>query len=284
MLLCARRFLARSPASVAVSLAVFPLALSNLMYNGADRHVLMYVLLPLYVALLIFFLLSRAPSLAGLAGSAMVGVRHETVLIFLPAVLIGLKPKAAARAIASFALVSFLWAAIHSVLLGSPFVHETTVISPSLDDPMYLQCLGPLCFRFNSLLNFQGGIVRTPGYPYPVFILLPLLMIKAFGAPLLALALLGAILAGKDRRPALSLSVGPLLFFALLLPMENWGSSKTWLLSALVLPLILLSVIGTEALLSSPKKGRAIAAAAGLALLILLAFFALARRALPAGR
>ncbi len=207
--------------------------------------------------------------LAGGILAALLSSRHE-LLVCAPAVLLALglwrtpwsRP---ALFLAGFLVLIFPSLYFHWTVLGSPLAHETQVVAPA--EGFYLQCLGPACFRFNGLLNFQGGtIVRTPGYPYPVFLYLPLLFLSSFGLLASALALLGASAAPRAAAPWILWLAFSFLLFA---PMENWDDNKLSAFLSSAAPFLLLCAAGLRELKGRPAALLAIIAA--LALLQLLA-------------
>ncbi len=86
-------------------------------------------------------------------------------------------------------------------------------------------------FQFNGLLNWplHSELVRTPHFPFPTFLLVPLQLLATWGAIAVSAALVGGLAlarASASRRAFLIALLwgGPL--FLLLLPMENWDELK----------------------------------------------------------
>ncbi len=197
--------------------------------------------------------------LAGAFLGALVGVRHELAIV-VPFVALASRGKNKAQLLAAFMVFALPWTAWHSAVLGNPLASEVQSYAPP--DPFYRHCLGPLCFRFNGLLNFQEeGIVRTPGYGYPVFVLLPLALLASFGVLLAALSAAGAA-----------------VFVLFLLPMENWEAHKTGLLYPLVPAVAIVCAAGIGALAEGRRAAIfAFLAACAISYLLVLGVLALPR-------
>jgi hypothetical protein len=128
-------------------------------------------------------------------------------------------------------------------------------------------------FLFNGLLNwpFAERVVRTPHQPFPVFLLLPLALVRTYGLALSAAAVVGALSLWRERRELavlLALWCAPLL--ALLAVQENWNLEKTTYLLLALPPIALAAAAGLGAVLHRPvpELGRAAALALLLALLV----------------
>jgi len=82
-------------------------------------------------------------------------------------------------------------------------------------------------FQFNGLLNwpFHDTVVRTPHFPLPVFLLAPAQLLMTWGAGLIAVGALGALLLRNSSHGVL-LALWFVPTFALLLPHENWDELK----------------------------------------------------------
>jgi len=126
-------------------------------------------------------------------------------------------------------------------------------------------------FHIRTLLNFPfyERIVRTPSFPYPVFIYLPLVLLKNFGLILFSLIFFGPN-GIKDKGRKWLFSVTPFIFILFLSINENWREAKTTLL-ILVFPfLIMLSINGLKDIIVHFKKKKMILIY--LALIIIIIF------------
>jgi hypothetical protein len=182
--------------------------------------------------------------LPGLVFGALLGIRNEAVL-FLPALIwLLLRQGRGWRGILVFLAASA--AALAPVLywnafaFGSPLMHPTQFKGLEGFRPTFEHRLLFLSFRFNGMFNFplHTSIVRTPYFPFPNFLTLPLTLVASAGIALSAFALVGAFTLFREKR-------GLFVFFALLLvPMylllaicENWSEMKMTFLLLVFPPL-----------------------------------------------
>jgi hypothetical protein len=104
-------------------------------------------------------------------------------------------------------------------------------------------------FKFNGMLNwpFYDEVVRTPHFPLPVFLLLPLTVIRSFGLVLSALGLAGiAFLWRDDRAATVLLLLWVLPYFVFFLPQENWSELKMTFLLPIYPAMALLVLAGVR--------------------------------------
>ncbi len=271
----AMRLFGGGPARLLLAGALGFLSVSNLLFPGISGLWPHLTALLMTSAFLLFGLSAGGSGvLAGVAAAALVATRHEYAVFLAPAfaslLFLGKKGGASAAKgfLSGFSPLVAVLALFHQLAFGSIVFHESQRPTPT--DPMYFQCLGPACFPFNGLLNFQGGtIVRTPGYPYPTFIGLPLVLASALGLLLLAAAVTGSLLGPRPLAPALA--AGVLALLLLFAPMENWGFDKTGLAAGLLPALFLLAFLGISAAERSPAGSAAVFSAA-LVLMLLLSW------------
>ncbi len=128
-----------------------------------------------------------------------------------------------------------------------------------------------MTFYIRSLFNFPfyDHIIRTPGFPYPIFIYLPLILLKNFG-----LLIFAAIFFGlnelKGKKTKYFFLVTSLVFLAFLLINENWRPPKTTLL-LLILPfLLILCMNGLKYLVKHLKDKKIVIAYLMLIVLVVL--------------
>ena len=185
----------------------------------------------------LFFLLNTEKNyfILGILYGIIGSVRYEAI-IFIPAMLFILYKTEKKHFITNtliFALSAFI--AILPFLLwnrfafGGFFVHPTQ--SPLLSGfrPVFPHNFFGIKFNFNGMLNypFYSGIIRTPHFPYPVFLMLPLVIIKSFGLVLFSLMFFGIFYFTKqDKKVSLFLLMWLVILFLLLAPQENWDEFK----------------------------------------------------------
>lgn len=185
----------------------------------------------------LFFLLHEEKNylILGLLYGILGSVRYEAI-IFAPAILFILyktEKRHFIRNTLIFASSAFI--AILPFLLwnkfafGGFFVHPTQ--SPLLLGfrPVFPHNFVGMKFNFNGMLNypFYTGIIRTPHFPYPVFLMLPLVIIKSFGLLLFSLMFFGIFYLIKQQRNILLFLLMWLIILLLFLaPQENWDEFK----------------------------------------------------------
>lgn len=140
----------------------------------------------------------------------------------------------------------FYW---HKVGYGKILIHENSQENPPVE-----HCIPftSKTFEYTNLLNypFTDDVVRTPGNPFPTFLLLPLTLVRDFGILGSALGLLGAFyLFREKRRIFLLLALLFLPFFLFLCMHELWGDTrKMTFLFLILLPVALFIVSGIQGL------------------------------------
>lgn len=114
-----------------------------------------------------------------------------------------------------------------------------------------------ITFYMPTLLNFPfyEEVIRTPSFPYPMFIYLPLVLLKNFGLILFGLIFFG-LRGVRNKQQRCLFSLIPLIFIIFLLINENWREAKTTLLFLVFPFLIVLSLNGLKNILSHFKKKR----------------------------
>ncbi len=213
----------------------------------------------------------REPLAAGLALGAAAGMSNPLVLL-LPACLwrYGRGPHRWHQ-LALFTIGGLLaalpWMLVYQRACGSIFIHpvQGCILScdpaayrePELCDPMRYKLGGDRYvfphrfltrdFMFMGLLNwpFHDRIVRTPGFPSPVALFIPLFILRSLGTALASLALIGlADLCTRDRGRAVLLVLWIVPTFLLLASNENWSIIKNRYMQPLMPAFLLLAAYG----------------------------------------
>lgn len=155
---------------------------------------------------------------------------------------------------------------------GGPLVHSSQYSGFAGFRPTFPHSLLGWTFEFNGLLNWplHDALVRTPHFPFPTFVLVPLQLLATWGALALAAAFLGAWALRKapTTRRGFRIALGwggPL--FLLLLPMENWDELKMTYILLFCPTLALFCAAGLEQL----GQRRGIAAFVILTVVLVLA-------------
>jgi hypothetical protein len=165
----------------------------------------------------------------------MLGTTRNLALLFLPALLFRMAfSKKMLVSILLFGIGAFI--VVSPVLYWNNFAFGNILAHPSQYSgfegyrPVFKHSFLGIGFGFNGLLNFPfyEKIIRTPHYPFPVFIYLPLLIIRIFGLLLVSLIPLGIYgLLKKRKKDAVFLCLFFIPYFAFLLFQENWEVAKT---------------------------------------------------------
>lgn len=212
------------------------------------------------ISLLLFLFIRESPKgfISGLLYGALGGIRNEAVLFF-PAILYKFfsssekKGKEAALFVlgALITIAPILYWNYYA--FGNPFMHPTQ--SPRLEGfrPVFEHQFLFWKFNFNGMLNFPfyNKIIRTPYFPFPTFLLLPLTLTGTLGIILCAFIFTGAAsLFNKHRRIFIFLVLWFLPMYLLLLFQENWSNLKMTFLLMCLNPLIVFISLGADRLLS----------------------------------
>ena len=159
------------------------------------------------------------------------------------------------------------WMLVYQRACGSVFVHpvQGCILScdpaayrePELCDPMRYMIDGEQHvfthrflgheFKFMGLLNwpFHDRLVRTPGFPSPVALFVPLFILRSLGTVLASLALIGlADLCSRDRERAVLIVLWIIPTFLLLAANENWSITKNRYVQPLMPAALLLAAHG----------------------------------------
>ena len=221
---------------------------------------------------------TRTALAMGIVYGAACGVLHILIVLAVPILWWLAHASRRERALLAFALGAVItvipWMLWYQSMCGSVFVHPTQgclifcdptsyrdevlcdrsrMASADGEEQVHPQRIGSMTFPFYGRLNFQSGIIRTPGYPYPVFVLAFLRILAWLGVPLTAMALIG--IGDEERRWML---VAALLWFAtyfiVLSPQESWDWGKERLFLPFIPPVVVFLTIGTARVLREPHR------------------------------
>ena len=112
---------------------------------------------------------------------------------------------------------------------GTPVIHSSQFSSFHGFRPVFEHSFLGFKFMFNGLLNwpFYGNIIRTPHFPFPTFITIPLVLIRSFGLFLFSLMCVGIFTFFRQNRKLSGfLTIYFLLFMLMLSVQENWEELK----------------------------------------------------------
>lgn len=192
----------------------------------------------------------------GLLFGVFLGVRYEGIL-FTPALALLLWARERSLRSCIFWCAGVLVAVLpilhwNQFAFGHPFAHPTQYEGLEGFRPTFRHRLLFWEFDFNGLLNFplHAELVRTPHFPLPTFLTLPITLERCLGIVLSATACLGLVAQWRHHRrlfwPCL-LWFFP--FWALLSVMENWEELKTTFVLLVYPPVILWIACAAEVFL-----------------------------------
>ena len=232
----------------------------------------------MFICVIVYLILSKKTSwlLIGLIFGIFGGVRNEGILFF-PAITFFLYTSSDRKIKDS---VLFLCGALIGIIpilywnyfaFGNMFMHPTQFKGLEGFRPTFPHTLLFWKFNFNGMFNWPlyTQIVRTPYFAFPVFILLPLILIKSFGVIFSTLAANG--IAGfyrKNRRILIFLILWFLPMYSLLSVMENWSELKTTFLLLCINPIIVFICFGLDELIMNISKPKYVISTACLGIIV----------------
>ena len=237
-----------------VALNPFMLAMNRLNANFISVPILMGM-----VALL----LQRKPRwlLIGLVYGALGGIRNEAIVL-APALLVLMLSggKEGRRGVLLFgagaAALIAPYLAWNKFAFGQALIHASQFSDFDGFRPMFQHSLLGWEFQLNGLFNwpFHDQLVRTPHYPFPTYLTLPLSMILCFGVLLSALVIPGLVVQWRSNKAwfgFLLLWIASVL--GLFLFQENWEEPKNTF-GALAIPALgVLMVRGMQWIAAKPR-------------------------------
>jgi len=217
------------------------------------------------------------PLFAGLLLGALAAVKSEAV-VFIPIVLLWTHRKAFDEAAGKktrerklVAAGAAGWLLLGALVLSLPLLYwqhlnvgllptESALPgTPAAAGGSFRHEILGIPFGMDGMLSFPfaEAVVRTPHFPQPVFLLIPLVMLRCFGLVLGSLAILGIPASHAANR---SLSWRLLLWIALAVLVlsfqENWEELKMSNVMLLLPPLVLLMAFGLQAVANFTLIGR----------------------------
>lgn len=201
--------------------------------------------------------------IAGLVYGALGGVRNEMIVV-APALAVFIATrKGGAKALAGFGAGALLgvapYLAWNHAAFGKALIHASQFSDFEGWRPVFPHAFLGFSFEINGLFNwpFHDALVRTPHYPFPTYLTLPLTFALCFGVAPLALSFVGAWAMGlADRRKAALLVGWIALWLALFVFQENWEEPKNTFGAMAVGPIALLVVAGAMRLITRPRTLR----------------------------
>jgi hypothetical protein len=208
------------------------------------------------------------PFVIGLLFGAMGGVRNMAVIyapllvvwVFLEA-MANVQGKQFLRRIAGLKAAGFFVLGAFLAILpftywkefafGSPFAHPSQFPHFQGFRPTFEHSLVGLNFEFNGLLNFPFADhwIRTPHFPFPVFLMIPMVFIGAFGILLFGTGMLGVRPLSRERPRLAGYLIGWIaitcLFWAF---QENWEELKMSFLFMALPPMVIFVAYGLRTL------------------------------------
>ena len=212
----------------------------------------------MFISIILYLILSKNTSwlLIGLIYGIFGGVRNEGIL-FLPAILFFLLTSSERKTKDFFLFLSGTFITILPILYWNYFAFGNILMHPTqfkgLEGfrPTFEHKLLFWKFNFNGMFNWPlySQIVRTPYFAFPVFLLLPLILVNSFGIILIAFMFNGAWRIFKDRlRLFIFLMLWLLPFYLLLCSMENWSELKSTFILLCINPIIIFIALGLNEL------------------------------------
>jgi Dolichyl-phosphate-mannose-protein mannosyltransferase len=197
----------------------------------------------------------------GLVFGALGGVRNEAIMV-APALLVLLLAARPYRrtwpAFVGGALVGIApYLAWNKFAFGKMLIHSSQFSEFDGFRPEFPHEVFGWSFSFNGLFNwpFHDHLVRTPHYPFPTYLTLPLTLILCFGVALTAFGLIGLVVQWSRGRKWWAVLVLWIVFcLGLFLFQENWEEPKTTFGAMIIPPLAVLMVRGLQWLTDRPRS------------------------------
>lgn len=220
------------------------------------------------ISILLYLLIRENPRgfIIGLIYGVLGGIRNEGIL-FLPAIIYKLfvSSDKKNREIILFLIGTAI--TITPILywnyfaFGNPLMHPTQFRGLDGFRPEFAHRFLFWKFNFNGLLNypFYTRIIRTPYFSFPVFLLLPLIILSSFGLILSSLIFTGVLHARKKHfRTFIFLILWLLPMYLLLSILENWSDLKTTFILMWFNPIILFIGLGIDEFFLQENKTKLI--------------------------
>ena len=254
-----------------------------------DRLNANFVSVPITLGLLAL-LLDENPRwlIAGLVFGAAGGIRNELIIVAPAVALLILTAPGGRKGLLVFGLGAFggilPYLAWNRFAFGKAIIHASQYGAFDGFRPSFPHRLLGWEFELNGLFNwpFYTHLVRTPHYPFPTYLTLPLTILLCFGVLLCACAIVGAGAQWRvNRRHAAGLLAWIVLWLGLFLFQENWEEPKNTFGVLAVGPLCVLMVRGLAWLSERPRSAGRWGALAAAALVLELGVHAARRVEVP---
>ncbi|NLH48951.1 MAG: hypothetical protein GX444_10150 [Myxococcales bacterium] len=229
-----------------------------------DRLNANFISVPILIGLLALLLAERPRwGIIGLVYGALGGIRNEAIVLAPALLVLLLATRESRRGLPFFtagALASIApYLAWNRYAFGRMLIHASQFADFDGWRPVFPHRFFGWRFDLNGLFNwpFYDHLVRTPHYPFPTYLTLPLTLVLCFGTVLTAFFLTG--LWAQWRRDRRWWAFHALwLFFALglFLFQENWEEPKTTFGALAIVPLAVLMTRGLEWLGEHRRSGR----------------------------
>lgn len=244
-----------------------------LMMNRLNAN---FISVPILMGLLALMLLENPRwGIIGLVYGALGGIRNEAIVLAPALLLIMLATRRGRRGFAFFAggaLVGIApYLAWNRFAFGKMLIHASQFSEYDGWRPVFTHHFFGRAFDLNGLFNwpFHDHLVRTPHYPFPTYLTLPLVLILCFGTVLTAFAFVGLWAQWKKDRLWCGFHLLWLVFtLGLFLFQENWEEPKTTFGALAIIPLAVLMARGVEWLAADHRSWRRWAAMAAVVLLV----------------
>ena len=198
--------------------------------------------------------------LIGLIYGALGGIRNEAIMLVPAGLLLLLSTRNGRRGIIFFLAGAVTgiapYLAWNKYAFGKALIHASQFSDFEGWRPMFKHSLLGWEFEFNGLFNwpFHDHLVRTPHYPFPTYLTLPLTLILCFGVVLSALAIIGLWAQWRtDRRWFCFLALWITCCLGLFLFQENWEEPKTTFGALNIPPLGVFMVRGIQWIAQRPR-------------------------------
>ncbi|MCL4234471.1 MAG: hypothetical protein KJ042_08135 [Deltaproteobacteria bacterium] len=228
-----------------------------------------FVAVPIALALVVLLVDERPrPLVAGLVYGALGGIKNEAIVL-APAiiVLIAARP-GRVRSLALFGAGAFVtiapYLAWNRFAFGRALIHASQFSEFDGWRPTFPHEILGFHFELNGLFNwpFHETLVRTPHYPFPTYLTLPLTLHIGFGGLGLALALMGAFARRTDGAPGLaapvraSMALWIVCWLGLFLFQENWEEPKNTFGVLAIVPLGVFAAAGLGVIVAGRRDAR----------------------------
>ncbi len=246
------------PAVLGLVVAVNPFMLSMNRLNAN------FISVPIMMGVMALLLQERPRwLLIGLIYGALGGIRNEAIMLVPAGLLLMLSTRNGRRGIVLFVAGAVAgiapYLAWNKYAFGKALIHASQFSDFEGWRPMFKHSLLGWEFEFNGLFNwpFHDTLVRTPHYPFPTWVTLPLVLVLCFGVLLSALALVGLWAQWRaNRRWFFFLVLWITFCLGLFLFQENWEEPKTTF-GALNIPALgVLMVRGIQWMAARPRCWR----------------------------